>query len=124
MRMNLSRVIRSLNLNNQEFQVYRSQGEFVEGGWQEITQSPASFAMQGQLHPASERELRQFPEGDRVIGAIAIYTVDPLYVTRTGEFQGTSDQVEWNDELYKVLNTMPWSDYGFYASLAQKVSGV
>lgn len=124
MRMNLGRVIISASLNSQSFEVYRSQGEFVEGGWQEIVQSPASFPMQGQIHPASEKELKQFPEGDRVVGALAVYTVAPLFVTRTGEFQGTSDQVEWGNELYKVLNCMLWQDYGFYVSLAQKVSGV
>lgn len=123
MRMNLARVIRSSRLNNQEFQVYRSQGEFAEGGWVETTQSPASFAMRGIVVPAREKELRQFPEADRVVGGIMFYTMAPLYVTRAGEYQGTSDQVEWQSEMYKILNTMPYVDYGFYASLGQRVSG-
>jgi hypothetical protein len=107
----------------QSFEVFRSVGEFGEGGWFEIVQSPASFTCYGTILPASEKELKQLPEGDRVLGGIVIYGAEELYVTHSGEYEGTSDQIEWRGEKYKVVSSMPFVNFGFYVSIAQRLKG-
>jgi hypothetical protein len=125
--MNLKRVFSSLRLNPQTVRVYRSFGEFASGGWREIPQDPLYFEVEKVIVvPASEKELKQVPEADRVIGGMMFWVPVPseLYITRTGEYQGTSDKVLWNGDLYKILNVMPYKDYGFSSSLGQRESGV
>lgn len=123
MRINLARIVKSPSLNSQWFEVFRSQGEFVEGGWQEITQSPASFPMLGVVVPASEREIRQLPEADRILQGMMFWSSVELYTTRAGEYQGTSDKVQWQGELYKLMNVNQLVNYGFWSALGQRIAG-
>ena len=123
MRINLARIVTSHNLNAQWYEVFRSQGEFVEGGWQEIAQSPASFPMLGVVVPASEREILQLPEADRIKQAMMFWSSVELFTTRAGEYQGTSDQAEWNGERYRIVNCNQYKDYGFWSALGQRLDG-
>lgn len=121
--MNLGWVLLSQHLNSQTFEVFRSYGDFGEGGWVEAPTSPSSFMLQGIVLPASEKELRQLPEGDRVLGAMVFYSQEQLFVTHNGEYKGLSDQVVWRGERYKILQSMPYIDYGFYVSTGQRIVG-
>jgi hypothetical protein len=121
--INMARTVNSQFISSQPFEVFRSFGDFGEGGWIETVQSPLSFTAWGVLVPASEKELRQLPEGDRILGALSITTTTELFVTRNGEYKGTSDKVQWKGELYKIVQLMPYSDYGFYKALGQRITG-
>ena len=120
--INLASIVLS-PLFAQSFKVRRSQGEFGEGGWKEIAQVPDSFTMWGTIVPANERELKQVPEADRAMAGMVFYTTQQLYTTRNGQYRGISDKVIWNGEEYKILQCMPYSDYGFWKSTGQRTAG-
>ena len=122
--INLRRVMASRRLNAQEFQVFRSKGAFVKGGWKEISQDPPSFPMKGVVAPATDKELKKVPEADRVEGSMMFWSSEELYVTRIGENQGTSDVIVWKGERYRIIKIGQYSDYGFWSAMGVRESGV
>jgi hypothetical protein len=120
--LNPSRVLSSPNFA-QTFNVYRSMGHFDLGGWVEEPQSPPCFSVSGVIYPSTAKEIRQVPEGDRVEGMMTFVSVTQLYATRASEIPGTSDQLEWRDEKYRVIQVMPFMDYGFNVAVAARMSG-
>lgn len=123
MAINLSRLVTSSMLNAQTLTVYRSVGGFVAGRWVEQVQNPPTIDISGIAYPSSEKELNQVPEGDRIKGAITFLTAEKLNATHVEAPSGVSDKVEWNGELYKVVSLLPWGDYGYYASVCERISG-
>lgn len=105
----------------QDFILYRSQGSFVDGVWTE--EGPEEIPTTGVIQPATPKELKMLPEGDRITGAIVIYTLVPIYLTRTGEDQGTSDKIYWQGDYYKLLNVSNWSDSGYWMGIAERITG-
>jgi hypothetical protein len=105
----------------QSFTVYRSTGSFVKGDWTEST--PEEIIMRGVVTVMNARELAQYPEGDRIKGAMTFYTQEALYVTRVGQEAGTSDQIMWRGEKYKIFNVAPYVDYGFYCAAGERIQG-
>jgi hypothetical protein len=117
----MQRVVLGSALNAQQIKVYRSEGSFIKGKWTEIPQTPAYIIIKGIVYPSTEKELHQLPEGDRITAAITFLTTVKLYTTHaeiSPKVSGTSDRLEWNEEKYKIINLLPWKDYGFYASMA------
>ena len=104
----------------QSFTVYRDSGSWIEGRW---VSSTSTLSMSGVISVASAKELNQVPEGDRVEGAIVIHTTDQIYATRAASPAGISDKIEWNGELYKIIQMYPYSDYGFYKAIATRITG-
>ena len=123
MRMNLARTIHSNNLNAQWYDVYRSEGEFAEGGWVEIIQSPPSFLMHGIIVPASAKELKMVPEADRPEAAMMFWSSVEIYTTRNGTTEGTSDKILWQNEYYRILQVNPYVDYGFWSAMGVRIKG-
>jgi hypothetical protein len=125
MRINLSRTARSQRLNAQDYNVYRSYGEFGKGGWIETPQSPPYFPMHGVVVPAGAKELRMVPEGDRPTAAMMFHSSVEIYTTRGGEEgeEGLSDTIEWRGEFYKVMNCNPYVDYGYWVAMGVRVKG-
>lgn len=121
--MNLGRIVQSLSLGNQPIKVYRSSGSMVGGRWVEAPHSPPYFEMRGIIYPSSEKELKQVPGGDRIAGAITFITTEEILVTRVGNSPGLSDKVEWHGDLYKIISILPWSDYGYYMSIGERIKG-
>lgn len=105
----------------QEFTLLRSTGNFVDGRW--VENPKTTVVMTGVITPMSARELQQMPEADRVIGSINIYTLQPLYTTTGGSPQRTSDQILWKGHYYKLFQINDYSDFGFYHSIGQRVTG-
>lgn len=105
----------------QPFYVYRSTGSFIDGVWTEST--PKRIQMYGVIVVANARELRMVPEGDRIQGAMDFYSLSPLYVTRTGQSQGTSDKILWRGDYYKLLSVRNWIDFGFYSATGERIAG-
>jgi hypothetical protein len=105
---------------SQAFTIVRSTGQFSLGGWQnESTTIPAL----GVIVPAGSQDLDQVPEGDRVTGAMAIYTQTPLYRTHATPTPGLSDLIVWRGEEYRIAHVFPYQDFGFYKAVAVRLLG-
>ena len=105
----------------QSFTITRSQnGKFVLGRWQNST---VTVGMWGSIQPPEPEELEQVPEGDRMLGVIAVHCTQRLYETNTNQTDGISDQVIWHGENYRVFKVYPWNDYGYWKALAVRMSG-
>lgn len=120
--INVSRVIRSPRLR-QNFNVFRSSGSFQLGGWQEDVQSPPYFIVSGIIYPSSAKEINQVPEADRVQGMMTFLCETELFTTHASGVAGTSDQIEWRGEKYKLIQNLPWVDYGYYAMVGSRLAG-
>ena len=106
----------------QSFTVYRSTGAFDLGGWKEG--NATTLTMTGVISVANQKELLQIPEGDRVMGTMIFHSTQELFVTHnSNSAPGTSDQILWNGERYKVIGSFPYRDYGYWKSLAVRMTG-
>jgi hypothetical protein len=114
--INLSRIV--LGRNKQSFTVYRKTGQWAGGRWQE---SENPITLEGTIVPDNPKDLDQVPEGDRVKGIITVYCPQQIYTTHAisdgQQGAGTSDQIEWHSERYRVYSTQPFIDYGFYKAI-------
>jgi hypothetical protein len=98
---------------NQPFTVHRKEGNWINGRFVDIEIEPV-ILMSGIIIPASSREIQQVPEGDRVTGMMCFYSEQPIYVTRDQPDMGTSDEISWGGDRYRVLNVNQFSDFGYY----------
>lgn len=117
--INLNRVITDPRISQKKpFTVYRKSGDWNGARWEEI-ENP--IQMKGIITPASAKDLTQVPEGDRTGGEISVFSLEPIYETHAditnGNSPGTSDEIEWNGERYRVFNVFPYSDFGFYHAI-------
>ena len=108
------------DLGAQAYTVLRSTGSFVKGRWTETEEEIPGF---GSVHVASQKDLNQFPEGDKIKSAMTFYSPQELFVTRTGDTPGTSDKCVWRDEEYKLVAVFPYIDFGFYKAIGVRVKG-
>lgn len=116
----------------QSFYLIRSTGSFALGGFQT---TPTTIPMYGVIEVAKEKELATLPEGDRISGAMAFYTSDPIYMTNVdanpsygaGNFGVTakriSDVVLWHNQQFRVVKDSVWSDFGYYKTIGVRMSG-
>jgi hypothetical protein len=119
----------------QEYTIKRDSGQFGPGGWQpNITTIPAY----GPVTVADANTLDMIPEGDRPKGAMSFYSTTEIYETHTnnpkygqggagqggyGGSQGTSDQIWWRNQKYRVSKVFPWADYGYWHAVGVRMSG-
>ncbi|MDU1339839.1 MAG: hypothetical protein E6935_16720 [Clostridium butyricum] len=119
--INLSRVINDTRIS-QEFKVFRKTGEWIKGRFEE---KETQIDMNGVIVPATNKEVEMIPEGDRVKGAISIHSTKRLYTTHSEEDgedgEGTSDEIEWENERYKVYSLGSYSKYGFYSAIGMRL---
>jgi len=101
----------------QSFLVHRRTGKWVNGRWQE---NMTDITLLGVITVADPKTLEQLPEGDRVIGLMCFYATVPIFTTNE---QGTSDQIEWRGERYRVKQVFPYGDYGYYKAVAERMAG-
>lgn len=100
------------------FTVYRKSGEFVLGGYD---QTETTISMMGTIITADAETLAQVPEGDRVVNAKSFYSILPIYRTNT---EGTSDEIEWRSERYRVLQVFDRSfNGGYYKAVCARMAG-
>lgn len=109
----------------QDFTVIRSTGSWVNGDF--VVTTPSTLTMTGVIEPMNTRDMQQLPEGDRITGALNVYTTEPLYTTRlnqsTGNSGGLSDEVVWGGENYKIIQVQNFSDYGYFKAAAVRKLG-
>lgn len=103
----------------QVFNILRSTGSWLNGVWQSATVSVPSY---GVIANPSVRELEMIPEGDRVKGAIVVWTVAEIFTTHATEGAGgSSDIVQWRGHNYRVLEAKVWADFGYYRAIAVRM---
>ena len=119
--INLSRVVTSLGLNAQRLTITRTTGSFGKGGW--VVEDTCTMQVLGVAYPSSSREILHVPEGDRVVGSITFLTKEPLFVTHNTQNQGISDRITWKGEQYEIHYVFPFSDYGYYMSVGNRLTG-
>jgi hypothetical protein len=105
----------------QAYTVNRSSGTFQQGGYVSIT---TAIAFYGIVQPATEYDLAQVPEGDRVTGMLGFISEFPMYKTHVFENQsGIGDTITWRGQLYRVVAVVVWGDFGFFKAIAARLSG-
>jgi len=87
------------------YTISRSSGYFGKGGWIE---TKSTISMYGAVTVATDEDLAQVPEGDRVTGMMNFYSTLQIYRTHNDPTsKGTSDQIIWNGVYYRVLSVRP-----------------
>jgi hypothetical protein len=122
--LNLSRVASSPYFA-QAYSVTRQTGSFQLGGY--VVNSTTVIPFWGIIQPATDEDLAQVPEGDRVTGMIGFIGEQRMFQTfggGVGDPSGLSDTITWNNEVYKVVKVVPWRDFAFWKAIASRQSGV
>jgi len=122
--LNVADIITDLDMA-QSYTINRSSGSFglataTSGSWQETFSTVAGY---GPIYPSTNKELQQVPEGDIVTAAMTFLNTQPLYTTRNGQYKGTSDQLVWQGESYRVIALLLYQDYGYYGAIATRMAG-
>lgn len=103
----------------QPFTILRSTGSWVNGVWQSTVVSTPSY---GVIAEPTEVDLEMVPEGDKVKGAIVVWSPQIIYATHATEGAGgSSDIIIWNGLNHRVLQTKLYSDYGYYRAIATRM---
>jgi hypothetical protein len=109
--------------------VLRSTGQFVAGGWQ--SSQDISIPTWGVLEVDSDKAMKMIPEGDRIAGALALFTNMQLVTTHEDaapgpyatQGPGLSDRIFWNGDYYSINAVGPWGDFGYYYAVLLRVTG-
>jgi hypothetical protein len=104
----------------QSYVIVRSSGAFALGGF---ISTPFSIPAVGPIVLATERDLDQVTEGDRVTGAMKFYSLGPIYQTRAGDNPGLSDTIHWRGDNYRIAKVFPYVDYGWYEAIGVRMTG-
>lgn len=117
--INLSKVMSDPRIS-QSFSIFRKSGKYVNG---RFIQEEKEIQMHGVIGIASPKDIEAIPEGDRVGGEMLIHTTSEIFVTRKDSNTskaGTSDELLWRGERYKIYSVSPYADYGFYKAIAMR----
>jgi hypothetical protein len=104
----------------QPYTVYRKTGQWVSGRFE---QTESSLQFYGPIVVNNVKDLMQVPEGDRARGVMAFYSTNPIYITQDNPEKGTSDEIEWRGERYRIFQVAPYNDYGYVKALGQRMAG-
>ena len=107
----------------QEYIGYRNTGTWVNGKFIDV-ETVINFY--GPIIAASAKEIQMLPEGDRVKGLMTFYTPasNPFKISREESEEGTSDQLVWRGNRYKILTAFGYNDYGYMKAIGAKIGGV
>ena len=117
--ISVAEIVVDADLGGQAFFVhrYQNQGSFQLGGYVE---TPTVIPMFGVIQPASEEQLKQVSEGDRVEGSLAIWCPQQIYRTTKS---GTSDIILWQAWKYRVSGVWRWNQANYYHAIAVRIEG-
>lgn len=119
--INLARVASSPALG-QPFTIVRTAGNWQRGIF--VLAEPIEIDTFGPVTSATEKEMVQVPEGDRVAGMQVFRSTAAIHVSeRTQDTDYIADQIRWNGELYKVLKILPMQAAGYYRALGARIAG-
>lgn len=109
----------------QGYLVVRSSGIFALGTYQ-VT-SRAEIPFWGIIQPATDEDLTMVAEADRITGSIGFISEQQMFATRQngiGHPSGLSDQIQWNNAMYKVGAVVPWKDFGFWKAIGIRMGSL
>lgn len=123
--INVGRAVLSSNLK-QPFIIHRKVGTWVSGRFTQ-TELP-NINVSGVVNNANPKELMQVPEGDRVSGTMVFYCPQELYVTHINpptdtNAPGTSDELEWKGNRYRITTVFDYGLQGYYKAFAVYMEG-
>lgn len=84
-----------------------SAGTYTQG--RHTPGAPTAFVIVASIQPATGRELRDLPEGQRGDEVIAIYTTTEI---RTREPGGEPDVITYGGEPWTVIRVKRWESFG------------
>jgi len=103
------------------YQVLRSNGSFVNGGYEEIE---TTLNLWGVVSNVSAEELSQTPDADRVTGARGFHCLQQLFRTHDdSQGTGTSDIIVYKGTQYRVLAVLPYANRGYWKAIAVRMAG-
>lgn len=108
-------LLEDTDLGAQAFTIRRTKGTWNKG--RQEKQTPEEIPAVGIIQPTASEELEHFPEGTRKKGMITIYSRTMIYAAEGDTF---SDEITWNDHVYKVEKSDRWQDYGYCAAYAAR----
>ena len=124
-RLKVKRVMRS-NMLKQTFIVHRKIGRWEAGRFIQDKEMHLPFI--GVVENLNPKEVIPTPAGDKIAGQMAFYSNNAMYTTHAYEYpdtnaSGTSDEIEWQGDRYRILTVNDYSDYGYYMALAVYMEG-
>jgi hypothetical protein len=102
---------------------HRKSGVWVDGVFEQ-TEVVVNFY--GTIIAANSRDINMLPEGDRIAGLMVFYSTadNPIFITRNLDSDtGTSDELEWRSERYRVMQVYAYNDYGYVKAIATRKAG-
>ena len=107
----------------QPFTILRYYGQWDTGEF--VTGPPQRIQTEGTVIAANVKDIQQMPEGDRIRGMMNFYTTAdvPMYVTNAATPQNVSDIIEWRGEKYRLYQTYPYVDYGYWKAIGARIAG-
>lgn len=107
------------------FKILRTTGVWKGGRF--ILDSPEELSFYGPVQPPSVKEMEILPEGERLQGIMCFWVKGKdVFLTRdlTADSKaGISDQFLWRGNHYKIIQIMPWSDYGWVKAFGVRMEG-
>ena len=108
------------------FSIIRTGGNFGPGGWKSAP--PRNIPAAGLEAASGSKAIQMIPEGDRVTGALVIFTPIRMYTTHLQPLPGVpgpglADKVVWKEQNYTVEAITPWPEYGFWIAQLLRVKG-
>lgn len=85
---------------------YDSNRRWVDG------EDSREWCFSGSIQPASAKELRLMPEGDRSGGTYILFTTEKLDVADTSELAGQNPSntfIKEEDDIWRVMYLMDWN---------------
>ena len=92
----------------QTYCVFRKTGDWVSGRFVQIENE---IKITGVVTAPNAIEIIQIPEADRTTGVMCFHSTQELFTTNE---TGTSDEIVWKNNRYRVYQVYPWVDYGYY----------
>jgi hypothetical protein len=124
MPFSLEEVVNDEELGNC-FTIYRSSGHFGAGGW--IEDSVTQITAFGTVAVGDEQAIKAFPEGDRITGAVVLFTETPIYPTLATQPPNggpiLADKILWLGQMYRVHAIQPWRNFCYSGALLQRMTG-
>ena len=105
-------LLAALDLHSIPITLVKREGRYDENRrWVEGEES-REWCISGSFQPASDKDLKLMPEGDRSGGTYILFTTEKLDVADTSELAGQNPSntfVKEEDDLWRVMYLMDWN---------------
>jgi len=85
---------------------------------------PYTVTLWGVIEPASPEDAEVIPEGDRITGAMAFWSTQPiLHSAGSQTTPQLADIVNWRGNTYRIVHVYPWTDWGYGKAIGVRQEG-